>query len=59
MVLSGEHSRHRAEAEEMALEVTESDKIEVAVVDKAAHYLAEENPQGFVERVVAFIRKQG
>ncbi|KAK4545820.1 hypothetical protein LTR36_002384 [Oleoguttula mirabilis] len=46
-----------AEAEEMALEVTESEKVEVGIVGDAAHYLAEENPQGFVETVLAFIRR--
>jgi len=57
MVLSGEHSRHRHEAEEMALEVTETDKLEVGIVDHAGHYLAEENPEGFVETILAFIVK--
>lgn len=55
MVMSGEHSRHRAEAEEMVLEVTESEKVEVGIVSEAAHYLVEENPQGFAETVLAFI----
>lgn len=55
LVLSGEHSRHREEAREMALEVSEEEKVEVGVVEGAAHYLAEENPEGFVEAVLAFV----
>ncbi|KAK5119688.1 hypothetical protein LTR85_007264 [Meristemomyces frigidus] len=57
MVMSGEHSRHRAEAEEMVLEVTKSEKVEVGIVGDAAHYLAEENPHGFAETVLGFIRR--
>ncbi|KAK5706310.1 hypothetical protein LTR97_001298 [Elasticomyces elasticus] len=57
MVLSGARSRHKLEAEEMVLEVTEKAKVEVGLVEGAAHYLAEENPEGFAETVLAFIEK--
>ncbi|KAI7551984.1 alpha/beta-hydrolase [Hortaea werneckii] len=56
LILSGEKSRHRAEAEEMGLEVTENGKLQMGVVRDAAHWLAEENPAGFVEELLAFIR---
>lgn len=58
LVLSGEHSRHREEAEGMALEVTEDEMLEVGVVGGAAHYLTEENPEGFVVAVLAFLGKK-
>ncbi|KAI7182107.1 hypothetical protein D0869_13691 [Hortaea werneckii] len=56
LILSGERSHHRAEAEEMALEVTEENKLHIGVVKDAAHWLAEENPAGFVEELLAFIK---
>ncbi|KAI7210204.1 hypothetical protein KC333_g8341 [Hortaea werneckii] len=56
LILSGEKSHHRAEAEEMGLEVTEDGKLQMGVVRDAAHWLAEENPAGFVEELLAFIR---
>ncbi|KAI7509168.1 alpha/beta-hydrolase [Hortaea werneckii] len=55
--LSGEKSHHRSEAEEMALEVTKEDKLQVGVMKDAAHWLAEENPAGFVEELLAFVRQ--
>jgi pimeloyl-ACP methyl ester carboxylesterase len=55
LVVSGEMSRHRGEAREMALEVTEREILEEGVVKGAAHYLAEENPSGFVEVVLPFL----
>ena len=55
MILSGEESRHRKEAREMVLEVTERDAVEEGVVQGAAHYLAEESPSGFVEAVLPFL----
>lgn len=57
LVLSGEHSRHREEAKEMVLEVSEEEKVEVGVVGGAAHYLAEENPEGFVEALLRFVER--
>jgi pimeloyl-ACP methyl ester carboxylesterase len=55
MVLSGEKSRHREEALGMVLEVTEGEVVRQGVVEGAAHYLAEENPEGFVEAVLPFL----
>ena len=55
LILTGEHSRHRAEAEEMALEVTEEEKLTVEVIGEACHYLAEENPEGFADAVLRFV----
>lgn len=57
LVLSGEYSRHREEARDMALEVSEEEKVEVGIVEGAAHYLAEENPEGFVEAVLGFAER--
>ncbi|KAI7334491.1 alpha/beta-hydrolase [Hortaea werneckii] len=57
LILSGEKSHHRAEAEEMALEVTEDGKLQIGVVKGAAHWLAEENPTGFVDELLAFVRQ--
>ncbi|KAM0712968.1 hypothetical protein Q7P35_000419 [Cladosporium inversicolor] len=55
LVLSGEKSRHREEARGMALEVTEGEVLEEGVVGGAAHYLAEESPEGFVGAVMPFL----
>ncbi|KAJ9648304.1 hypothetical protein H2199_001157 [Coniosporium tulheliwenetii] len=55
MVFSGEMSRHKEEAENMAREVYED--VEAAVVEASGHYLAEENPEGFVKQVLEFIGK--
>lgn len=41
----------------MALEVTENDKLQIGIVKDAAHWLAEENPAGFVEELLAFIKQ--
>lgn len=55
--LSGEHSAHCAQAGPMFAEVHEDGTYEVATVPGAGHYLAEENPHGFVEKTLAFIEK--
>lgn len=55
--LSGEESAHRGQARQMLAEVHEAGTFEVATVPRAAHYLAEENPNGFVEKTLAFIAK--
>ena len=55
MVLSGEFSRHREDAFEMAREVVDGEVVGEGVVEGAAHYLAEENPDGFVEAVLRFL----
>ena len=54
LVLSGEKSRHREGARGMVEEVTEKVVVEEEVVMGAEHYLAEENPEGFVEVVLPF-----
>ena len=58
MALSGEHSIHREHAEGMALEVVDTSSLTSAIVSDAGHFLAEENPRGFSEIVLAFIQKQ-
>jgi len=58
MAFSGEMSRHKDEAEEMFGEVHEKQRLEVAIVENAGHYLAEENPDGFVRELLRFIEKQ-
>lgn len=57
LILTGEHSRHRAEAQEMALEVTEEEKLTVEGVSEASHYLAEENPEGFADAILRFVAR--
>ncbi|KAF2159709.1 hypothetical protein M409DRAFT_70884 [Zasmidium cellare ATCC 36951] len=55
MVLSGERSWQREEAEGMVREVTEDGVVEVGVVEGVGHYLAEEGPEEFVEVVLEFL----
>lgn len=55
--LSGEMSAHCGQARQMLAEVHEAGTFEVATVPGAGHYLAEENPGGFVDKTVAFIAK--
>jgi len=57
MVLSGDFSRHRNDAAEMAAEVHEDGTWEEDTVPDAAHYIAEENPNRFVDTVLKFINK--
>lgn len=57
MALSGEMSRHKDEAETMFSEVHEKGSYEVAVVEDSAHFLAEENPEGFVREVLRFVER--
>lgn len=53
MMLSGERSYHADEAVEMAKEFYEN--VQIGVVPDAGHYLAEENPEGFVTELLKFI----
>ncbi|KAL8756090.1 MAG: hypothetical protein Q9184_004601 [Pyrenodesmia sp. 2 TL-2023] len=53
MVLSGEGSNPVLGSEEMAREVDED--VVVGKVEASGHWIAEENPQGFVEKVLGFI----
>jgi pimeloyl-ACP methyl ester carboxylesterase len=57
MSLSGARSRHRDSAERMFAEVHRDGTFDVAVVPDAGHYIAEENPGGFVEETLRFIKK--
>lgn len=54
LVLSGALSSHASEAEAMANEFY--CKPQTAVVESSGHYVAEENPEDFVAKVIAFIR---
>lgn len=56
LILSGSESRHASEAKDMVTEVYGGD-IQVAVVEDSGHYIAEENPTGFVQAVLAFVSK--
>ncbi|KEF63340.1 uncharacterized protein A1O9_01317 [Exophiala aquamarina CBS 119918] len=53
MVLSGSETMHAPAAEAMANEFY--DNVHVGIVRDSCHYLAEENPQGFVSELLTFI----
>lgn len=55
--LSGGESAHCGQAEGMFAEVHEQGTYQVETVPGAGHFLAEENPEGFVEKTLAFVRK--
>lgn len=55
LALSGNRSGHETEAEAMVNAMYEN--VEVAVVKDSGHYIAEENPQDFVQKVLAFVGK--
>lgn len=57
MALSGEMSTHKDEAMDMFNEVHKQGTFEVAVVEDAGHYIAEENPEEFVREVLRFVSK--
>lgn len=57
LILSGDHSRHKNDAEEMALEVRDPQFLEIGEVQEAGHYVAEENPEGFAAVVIGFISR--
>ncbi|KAJ5298812.1 DNA-directed RNA polymerase I subunit [Penicillium atrosanguineum] len=56
LILSGSQSRHAQEAKEMVGEVYAGD-IQIDVVKDSGHWIAEENPEGFVQAALAFIYK--
>ena len=56
LVLSGEHVFMTAGALEMASEMYSN--VEQGIVEGSGHWLAEENPEGFVEKVLAFVEKR-
>ncbi|KAI9822701.1 MAG: hypothetical protein M1827_000420 [Pycnora praestabilis] len=55
LALNGEGSGVVEEAEGMIREMYEN--VEVAIVEESGHYIAEENPDGFVREVLAFVGK--
>ncbi|KAK8219640.1 hypothetical protein M8818_000614 [Zalaria obscura] len=55
LAFSGAKSRHAEEAEGMVREMYQD--VEVALVEESGHYLAEENPTDFVEKVLGFVAK--
>ena len=57
LALCGEYSKHRAEAQETACDVTDKYSVHMGVVDFAGHYLPEENPLGFVDVVIEFLER--
>ena len=54
LILSGSQSRHAHEAREMVEEVYAGD-IQIDEVKDSGHWIAEENPEGFVQAVLAFV----
>ena len=56
MILSGEHCFMTARAEEMASEFYED--VQRGIVEGSGHWLAEENPEGFVKQILGFIEKK-
>lgn len=56
LCLNGELSRHQAQAEAMCAEVHEQGTYTISQVPETAHYIAEENPGGFVTEVLQFIQ---
>ena len=57
MVMSGEYVFMTAKALEMASEMY--DVVEKGVIEGSGHYLAEENPEGFVTKVLDFVEDSG
>lgn len=57
LCLSGGESAHCGQSPGMAAEAHEEGTYELGVVPGAGHFLAEENPGGFVEAVLGFIGK--
>ena len=56
LVLSGEHCFMTPGALAMASEMYSD--VEQGIVEGSGHWLAEENPEGFVEKVLAFVEKR-
>ncbi len=56
IVLSGDGSTAVEGAEDMAKEIF--DDVQIGVVEDSGHYLAEENPEGFVREVLRFIEAE-
>ena len=58
LVLSGEYSKNIAYAQKMAIEVVEPRYLSKATVSAAGHFISEENPNVFVEIILAFAQRQ-
>ena len=56
MIMSGEFVFMTARAEEMASEMYEN--VERGIIKGSGHWLAEEQPEGFIKQVLAFIEKR-
>lgn len=54
LVLNGDDSRVADAARSMGEQVTQEDKMELGIVMGSGHYMAEENPEVFVEQVLGF-----
>ncbi|KAI1073393.1 soluble epoxide hydrolase [Whalleya microplaca] len=57
LCLSGAKSRHLENARRMFAEVHQEGTYKIASVPDSAHYIAEENPEGFVSETLRFIEK--
>ncbi|KAI0379187.1 soluble epoxide hydrolase [Hypomontagnella monticulosa] len=57
LCLSGVRSRHLSDAERMFAEVHQRGTYEIIAVPDSGHYIAEENPDGFVKECLRFIEK--
>lgn len=57
LILNGEMSQVGKHVEHMGPEVTHEGKMEIGTVSGGGHYIAEENPNGFVEVVTRFLAK--
>ncbi|KAI6087140.1 soluble epoxide hydrolase [Hypoxylon rubiginosum] len=55
--LSGDKSRHVDAAKKMSAEVHQEGTYDVVTVPDAAHYIAEENPEGFVKEALRLIER--
>ncbi|KAI2602388.1 soluble epoxide hydrolase [Hypoxylon sp. NC1633] len=55
LCLNGSCSRHLDDAAEMFAEVHQKGTYKIVAVPDSGHYIAEENPEGFVKETLAFI----
>jgi len=58
MMLSGEQSSYRDHVDSMAAEVLDPRFVTTAIVPGSGHFVSEENPRGFSEAVLGFVRDQ-
>ena len=58
LVLSGEHSSYGEFATKMLQEVVAHGRLHFDVVKDSGHFLAEENPRGTAEKIVAFVQAE-